>query len=292
MSNDDLKMNGIPSAVTGALHQAMKTFFALPGSAKRAISRSLDNPWGYYDAELTKNVRDWKEVFDYGPPEAGRMIPQWPQGLPQLRAAVLDFYGHCEKLAFKLLAMIERNLGATPEQLAMHFRGGHSSFLRLNHYPACPAVAAPGSEQGSRLGVNHHTDAGALTILLQDTQPGLQVWREDEWQLVPSLPGALVINLGDMVQVWSNDRYRAALHRVITHTSANRFSAPFFFSPAYSTNYQPLPGTVDAANPARYRSINWGEFRSRRAQGDYGDYGEEVQLNQYRLDQEVHSCHS
>ena len=65
------------------------------------------------------------------------------------------------------------------------------------------------------------------------------------------------------------------------NADAERFSAPFFFNPAYRTDYAPLPTTIDAEHPARYRSINWGEFRDRRAAGDYAECGEEVQIGHY-----------
>ncbi|MEX2495762.1 MAG: 2OG-Fe(II) oxygenase family protein [Woeseia sp.] len=131
------------------------------------------------------------------------------------------------------------------------------------------------------LGVNHHSDAGVLTILLQDEQPGLEIFRRGRWHLVEPCRDALVINIGDIVQVWSNDRYRAALHRVVTSPDAERFSVPFFLNPSWETEYAPLPTMVDDSHPARYRPINWCEFRSRRAAGDYADYGEEVQISQY-----------
>jgi isopenicillin N synthase-like dioxygenase len=131
------------------------------------------------------------------------------------------------------------------------------------------------------LGINHHTDAGALTLLLQDEQPGLEVFHDGAWKLVEPLPDALVVNIGDIVQVWSNDQYRAPLHRVLANADAERFSVPFFFNPAYSTVYAPLPSTVDTQRPPRYRPINWGEFRAHRAAGDYADAGEYHQISHY-----------
>ena len=76
--------------------------------------------------------------------------------------------------------------------------------------------------------------------------------------------------------------YRA-LSRYLS--DAERFSAPFFLNPTYATDYAPLPTTVDAAHPARYRPINWGEFRTLRAAGDYADCGAEVQISDYRLEE-------
>jgi isopenicillin N synthase-like dioxygenase len=82
--------------------------------------------------------------------------------------------------------------------------------------------------------------------------------------------------------VWSNDRYVAALHRVITNPARDRCTMPFFLNPSYDTTYEPLPTTVSAHEPARYRRIGWREFRTLRAAGDYADLGEEIQISHYR----------
>ena len=94
---------------------------------------------------------------------------------------------------------------------------------------------------------------------------------------------ALVVNIGDIVQVWSNDGYRAAPHRVLTNPAHERYSIPFFLNPSYETTYEPLPSTVTPQRPAAYRRISWREFRELRAAGDYADIGEEVQIHHYRL---------
>jgi isopenicillin N synthase-like dioxygenase len=267
----------ISDSVTSDLLRLTSEFFEQPTAIKRQIMRSAENPWGFFDQELTKNTRDWKEVYDFGPPDGSLIQPQWPEHPPQFEQAILTFYALCEELSHRLLAAISVNLGMPADYLGRDFTESHTSFLRLNYYPILPADA----ESTEQLGVNQHSDAGALTLLLQDEQPGLEVHRDGHWHLVEPKPGAFVVNIGDIVQVWSNDRYRAALHRVVTNPSANRYSAPFFFNPAYSANYEPLPTTVDSDHPARYRTINWREFRSGRVAGDYADYGEEVQISHY-----------
>ncbi len=278
--------HGIDLAVTAALMREMREFFAEPGDVKRRISRTAENPWGFFDRELTKNTRDWKEIYDYGPADADRASPQWPVGRPTFRPAVLAYYRASEALAFRLLEALSVNLRMPADGLSGCFNPVHTSFLRLNFYPRCPAPARPSAleppEEGY-LGVNHHTDSGAVTLLLQDDVPGLEVFRGGEWHLVEPRPDSLVVNIGDIVQVWSNDRYLAPLHRVRANAERERFSVPYFFNPAYGTDYAPLPATVDAEHPARYRPINWGEFRARRAAGDYADCGEEVQISHYAV---------
>lgn len=276
----------IDEALIAALRRQMRAFFALPLAAKHAIVRTIDNPWGFYDRELTKHTRDWKQIYDYGPPDGGAMQPQWPAALPAFEPIVKAFYAACDALALSLLRIIAVNLGMPARSLDGFFRPAHTSFLRLNYYPRCPAATRPEDlslPTRGYLGVNHHTDAGAITVLLQDEQPGLEVLHEGEWTLVEPRADALVVNIGDIVQVWSNDRYRAALHRGLAHPLAERYSAPFFFNPAYDSQYAPLPSMVDARHPPRYRPICWGEFRARRAAGDYADHGAYVQISDYAI---------
>lgn len=276
--------HGIASDVFRALTASMHDFFGQPQALKQKVERSAQNPWGYYDRELTKNVRDWKEVFDVGPKNA-QETPQWPEDLPDFQPALERFYSEAERVSRMLLEAIARNLDEEPYVLLSAFED-HTSFLRLNYYPPCPDPAssdAPTIPETGKLGIGHHSDAGVLTVLYQDAQPGLQVEHNGQWYTVEPRHEALVINLGDIVQVWSNDRYQAALHRVLANSDTPRYSAPFFFNPAYAANYGPLESVCQNQAP-RYRAINWGEFRGLRAAGDYADYGEEIQISHYQIE--------
>jgi len=269
--------HGIDTRLIAALRRQMRALFAEPVAVKRAISRSAENPWGFYDRELTRYTRDWKEVYDFGPADGAAIVPQFPAGLPAFRPVIEAYYEACNALALRLLRVLARNLGMPPDSLDRDFMPEHTSFVRLNYYPKCT------SPLGGHMGVNPHTDSGVLTLLLQDEQPGLEVFRRDAWWPVDPLPQALVVNIGDIVQVWSNDKYIAPLHRALTNADAPRFSVPFFLNPAYSAEYAPLPTTVDARHPPRYRPISWREFRSRRAAGDYANQGEYAQISQYAV---------
>ena len=269
--------HGIDTRLIAALRRQMRALFAQTTEAKHAISRTAGNPWGFYDRELTCYTRDWKEIYDYGPADGGAMVPQWPDALPAFRPVIQAYYAACDALALRLLRVLARNLGMPPDSLDGQFRPQHTSFLRLNYYPLCATSLV------SHLGVNPHTDSGAITLLLQDEQPGLEVFHRGAWWLVAPHPDLLVVNLGDIAQVWSNDRYVAPVHRALVHSDVQRFSVPFFFNPSYSAEYAPLPSTVDARHPPRYRPINWREFRTRRAAGDYANDGEYVQISHYAV---------
>lgn len=266
--------HGFDARLFAALRRQMSALFSMPLEEKLTIARSAKNPWGFYDRELTRHTRDWKQVYDYGPPDGGDLVPQFPAKLPAFEPIIRAFYDACDELSLRLVRIMARNLGMPPESLDAHFRPTHTSFVRYNYYPACPALAKP-------LGVNPHTDSGAVTLLVQDA-PALEVSRNGEWWLVEPVPGALTVNIGDVMQVWSNDEYTAPLHRVLA-TEEERFSAPFFFNPSYATNYAPLPSVVDSRHPPRYRPINWRQFRDQRAAGDYADAGEYMQISRYAI---------
>ncbi len=270
--------HGIDAGLVHALQAASRAFFQQSLAAKQAVARGLDQPFGYYDRELTKNLRDRKEIFDYAPLES-TPCPAHPPGF----RAVLESYAvACHRLSLRLLTLCCEGLGATPKLLARHFQQGHSSFLRLNHYPVDDPLAGTDAPAAGPFGISHHSDSGALTVLLQDEVAGLQVMRDGHWFEVLPVAGSLTINIGDLMQVWSNDRYLAPLHRVRASSGKDRFSAAYFCNPDYSAVVEPVAATLSAA-PARYRPVHWGEFRRQRALGDYGDYGEEIQISRYRL---------
>lgn len=298
--------HGIDAELIDQVWDRTRAFFRLPIEEKRRLLRTKENTRGYYDRELTKNARDLKEVLDIAHvpfPELadddrrnlhavdGRN--QWPD-LDGFRSTMVAYLQACERLSLSLLEVFCVAMGEAPDRLRRNFGSGaadagtetHTSFVRLNHYPLQDPLSAEEAEVVTPLGdmaLHHHSDAGALTVLLQDQVGGLQVADGDRWLDVEPIPGALVINTGDMMQVWSNDRFTAALHRVAPRTAAQRYSLPYFFNPTYSTDYAPLPGMITSDRPARYETINWGRFRQARADGDFADYGAEVQISDFRI---------
>ena len=273
-------------------------FFALPHSVKKAVVRTKDNARGWYNQELTKTVRDMKEVFDFGYKPHSELpdedpsnwtrdgFNQWPESrlCQNFQATMWEYFKECERISLQLLEGIGEGLGVSPDCLTRDFVDIHTSFLRLNYFPKHdPLNLKQASVTSGHLGIHHHSDAGALTVLLQDQVGGLQVWLHDEWIPVEPVEGALVINIGDMVQIWSNDLYKAPLHRVLASDARDRYSLPFFYNPSYDAEYAPLETLTNESLPPHYRPINWGEFRWQRQQGDYANYGQESQISDYRI---------
>jgi isopenicillin N synthase-like dioxygenase len=289
--------HGIADGLTRSIWEYTERFFAQDAHTKRLLNRTKENSRGYYDRELTKNARDLKEVLDLAQlpfPELPDDDPanhheidgfnQWP-AIDGFRSTIESWLQACNTVSLHLLSAFCMGLDEAPTRLHHAFDPVHTSFLRMNHYPLDDLLdpdEAGGITPLGDMALHHHSDAGALTVLLQDDVGGLQVAHENSWIDVAPIPGALVVNTGDMMQVWSNDRYRAALHRVLPRTDRTRYSLPYFFNPSYTTDYAPLPGAVGPSGQPHYDTINWGAFRQARADGDYADYGAEVQISDFR----------
>jgi isopenicillin N synthase-like dioxygenase len=274
--------HGVPDAHRQRLLRAQSAFFALPEARKEAVIRTADNPRGWNPGEFTKNRRDAKELYDWGQgPGADVDGRNRVPDLPGFEDALYRWGGYCETLSVLLLRALAEAAGLDAEGTERELAGDHTSFLRLNTYPPREDPAppdAPDHPDGS-LGIHHHTDAGVLTLLIQDGAAALQVRHRGRWELIEPVDDGFVVNVGDMLQVWTNDAFVAPEHRVLaTAAGHRRQSAAYFFNPPWDAAIAPHVPDADA----RYRPFTWGEFRRARADGDYADVGEEVQIARYR----------
>ena len=187
--------HGISMDLLSRVWRETKEFFALPADAKQAIVRTKDNARGWFNREFTKNARDMKELFDFGfvpHPELPENDPanwtrdgfnQWPKVelCPNFRQTIWEYFRACERISLRLLEGVGESLGVLPACLTREFVNEHTSFLRLNYYPKHDPLHADQQALGTgHLGVHHHTDAGALTVLFQADVSGLQVYLRGE----------------------------------------------------------------------------------------------------------------
>jgi isopenicillin N synthase-like dioxygenase len=309
--------HGVPLPLVQDFRRQCRDYFDQPASEKLAQKRHSGNARGYFDDELTQQRRDWKECCDVGQPGSKdwNTLPddspenacldgfnQFPTGLPAFRATVVAYFKACQALSHRLAVLMAQGLGvaAKNDDFLRDLQENHTSYLRMNYYPTCCTDTGDSEEeaqQGGALGISPHKDAGFLTVLLQDDDcHSLQVLdasqsQEQCWTTVHPIPGALTINTGDMAQAWSNGRYKAPLHRVLTNSSRTRYSVPFFYNPGYDCLVTPLRGDgVDVAKP-RYHPVLWGYFRAVRFAGDLTDLGVEIQVDDFLLDRAEKSHH-
>ncbi|KAI9996534.1 hypothetical protein PInf_014262 [Phytophthora infestans] len=256
--------HGLPEEEMERFRENMRSFFHLPPDTKRSIARTEENIRGYVEKELTKNKTDWKEI----------------------RHEMQTYYVKMAYMSRRLMKLFAVGLGEDPTFFDEFFHGNHPSVMRLNHYPIAP-------EPDKTMGVYHHTDSVALTILLQDDDvASLQVLHRESntWVNVPPRKGTYTINTGDLIQVWSNDKFVAPLHRVLATDKASRFSAPFFYLPAYDVQVEPI--VVKDGEVPNYRPFSFLEYIVARARGNYADLGQENQIGDFKINGSIDIANS
>ncbi|KAJ6813295.1 flavonol synthase/flavanone 3-hydroxylase-like [Iris pallida] len=283
--------HGVPTGPLERVRSAAEEFFALAAEEKRRVRRDEENPLGYNDKEYTKNVRDWKEMFDFtadermlipasAEPGEKRLVEiknRWPEYPPELREACKEYTKAVEGLAYKLLELISLTLNLPAKRLNGYFEES-TSIIRLLHYPPCPSPHLA-------MGVGRHKDSGGLTVLTQDEVGGLEVKRKSdgEWVRIKPIPNSYIVNIGAIIQVWSNDKYESVEHRVAVNSEKERFSVPFFLNPAHDTMVRPLEELVSEEAPAKYHEYNWGMFLKARKTSNFKNLGvENLQISHFR----------
>ncbi|KAK7393674.1 hypothetical protein VNO78_22237 [Psophocarpus tetragonolobus] len=246
--------HGIPDTTQQEMLHGIHRFFEQDDDVKKQFYTREQKSFVYNSNFnlYTQAPTTWKDTFfcQLAPK------PPNPQELPPVcRDILLDFSSQVMKLGVLLFELLSEALGLNPSYLKdLECATGQTAFA--HYHPPCP-------EPEKTLGTIKHADVNFMTVLLQDYIGGLQVLHQDTWIDVTHVPGALVINIGDFLQLISNDKFKSALHRSLAKTVGPRVSIAVFFSPAYhETNrtYGPIKELLSEDSPAVYREFSVPEF--------------------------------
>jgi isopenicillin N synthase-like dioxygenase len=277
--------HGVAPGEIDAIFQTAKDFHDLPHDNKMEVSILHNNhAQGYLHGNTKGNDTSIKpnlqEAFQIrrpladddpdllaGKPLHGK-IP-WPKAMPDLEPRMMRYYRSMDALGSEMLSLFEIGLDLQEGKLRQYFKKDMNS-LRLLHYPP----QAP-EEDGVQLGARAHTDTNAFTILAQDMNGGLEIRnRSGEWIAVTPVRNTFVVNVGEVLKVWTDAVLSSTVHRVINRSGKERYSIPFFMYPSYDALIQPLIQNPDPTNVAaedlhtsmpRDRPFIYGEFKSRSA---------------------------
>ncbi|XP_059280927.1 feruloyl CoA ortho-hydroxylase F6H1-3-like [Lycium ferocissimum] len=248
--------HGIPMEVFEDVKDATHRFFGLPAEEKRKYSKEYSRTnnvrFGTSFTPQDEKALEWKDYLSLFYVSDEEATALW---LSACRDEALQFMRKTELVIKKLMESLMKGLNVKEvdedrESLLMG-----SKRINLNYYPKCPNPELT-------VGVGRHSDVSTLTILLQDSIGGLYVRKlgSDTWLPVPPISGALVINIGDALQIRSNGRYKSIEHRVIANGSNNRVSVPIFVNPKPNDVIGPIQEVLESGEKAMYKQVLYSDY--------------------------------
>ncbi|AQL10316.1 naringenin,2-oxoglutarate 3-dioxygenase isoform 2 [Zea mays] len=256
--------HGVPDDVMEAMKASIQSFFALPAEAKQQYRQQAGQLEGYGQLFVVSEDQklDWADVLylNTQPPEH-RNLSFWPAG--ESFRQTLDTYSAAVKhVADRLLGAMYMNLGLQLSIMDMDpERGAGIQSVRMNYYPPCAEAA------DKVLGFSPHSDSDLLTLVLQVNQlQGLQIKRPPDgggawaWLPVTPLQGAFVVNVGDVLEIFTNGRYRSVEHRALVNAHTERLSIAAFHSPSIHATIGPLPELLGDQEVPKYKTLDHQSF--------------------------------
>lgn len=251
--------HGIPSDLIHKLKTVGKEFFELLSQeekqtcAKPPDAKDIE---GYGTKLQIEDNKSWADhLFHRIWPPSRINYQFWPKNPPSYREVNAEYAKYMRSVGDKLFEYLSLGLGVEGNALKEAAGGEKLEYLlKINYYPPCP-------RPDLTLGVGAHNDLCTLTILMPNEVPGLQVYKDDRWFDAKYIPGALVIHIGDQIQILSNGRYKSILHRTTVVKDKARMSWPVFLEPPGEFMVGPLPQLVDdKSNPAKFKTQKFKDY--------------------------------
>ncbi len=271
--------HGVPQSTIDAAGASAMRFFRLPEVEMRQVSANIANRgWHALGDALMYGAEkpDYKEFYQVGlelpldDPDvlAGQPLRganNWPRFMPELQR---DMYAYFEAVAVcgqALLHGVTLSLDIDPDFFV------DKIFKPLQRSQAVYYPPQPASLSDDQFGVAAHTDFGNITILWQDDNGGLEVQNlAGEWIAAPPVPDTMVVNAGDLLGRWSNDRYRSTKHRVVNRSGRERISIATFYDPTFSAKVDPRDLGLPSEQESKYLPISAGEHILERIDASFG----------------------
>ncbi|XP_042475627.1 protein SRG1 [Macadamia integrifolia] len=249
--------HGIHLELLESIEKITMEFFNLPLEEKQKYPMPPGTIQGYGHAFVFSEDQklDWCNMLALGvEPYYIRNPKLWPTEPVGFSETLETYSTNIRKVCQNLLGFIAMSLGLKQDMFNEMF-GVAVQAVRMNYYPPC-------SRPDLVLGLSPHSDGSALTVLQQGkgSPVGLQILKDNTWVPVQPVPNALVINIGDTIEVLTNGKYKSVEHRAVTHKEKDRLSIVTFYAPSYEIELFPLPELVDENSPILYRRYNHGEY--------------------------------
>ncbi|XVF55246.1 hypothetical protein PTKIN_Ptkin06aG0021800 [Pterospermum kingtungense] len=249
--------HGVAKEVLQKMKDAAAEFFELPLEEKNKYAMPSNDIQGYGHAYVVseEQILDWSDALILVVhPSNYRKLEYWPKSPKGIEETIEEYSNAIRKVAIELLQSFSLIMGMEKDSLHELHKQLVQAY-RVNYYPAC-------SKPDQVLGVSPHSDTSTISILTQeDDVCGLQIRHNNEWVPVNPIPNALVVNVGDVIEMWSNGKYKSIEHRAVTNDKKARISYATFLFPHDEVEIEPLDHMVSSESPQKlYKSIKYGEF--------------------------------
>ncbi|XVE71545.1 hypothetical protein DITRI_Ditri10aG0159500 [Diplodiscus trichospermus] len=248
--------HGVSSALVEKVKLEIQEFFNLPMEEKKKFWQKPDDIEGFGQAFVVSEEQklNWGDMFYMITLPTHLRKPYLFPKLPLPLRETLEAYAiELRNLAMQMLELMAKGLGMDPNDMRVMFEEGHQG-MRVNYYPPCP-------EPELAIGLNSHSDADGLTILLQiNEMEGLQIKKNGLWIPLTPLPNAFVINIGDILEIVTNGIYHSVEHRATVNSVKNRVSIASFYFPKMDGDMGPAPSLITPQTPAMFRRIGFIDY--------------------------------
>ncbi|CAN6868140.1 unnamed protein product [Brassica oleracea] len=252
-----IKNHGVPEKTIERMMTVAREFFRQPESERVK----------HYSADTKKTTRlstsfnvgsekvsNWREFLRLHCLPIEEFISEWPSSPVSFREVTAEYATSLRALVLVLLEAISESLGLAKDSVS-NTLGKHGQHMALNYYPPCP-------QPDLTFGLPGHKDPNLITALLQDEVSGLQVFKDGKWIAVHPVPNTFIVNVGDQMQVISNDKYKSVLHRAVVNSDKERISIPTFYCPSLDAVVGPQQELIneEEESHAVYRSFTYAEY--------------------------------
>ncbi|XP_060674493.1 protein SRG1-like [Ziziphus jujuba] len=251
--------HGVAREVLQGMKDVAAKFFDLPLEEKNKIPLPSNDVQGYgREFAVPGQTLDWSDaLLLFVHPANSVNFTLWPKKPSEFKETVQAYSSEVKRVAKELLGSLSLIMGMEKQSLLEIMNKDFTQLFRLSYYPPC-------CMPDKVVGLSPHSDIGTLTILMQeDHVNGLQIRHQGIWVPVNPIPNSLIVNIGDMIEIWSNGKYKSIEHRVVTNDSKPRISCATFISPFVDVEVQPLDHMVDLQGgfPPMYKKVRYGDYR-------------------------------
>ncbi|CAI8607771.1 unnamed protein product [Vicia faba] len=247
--------HGVSEKVVSDMMNVSKDFFNMSESER--MKSYSDDPLKTTRLSTSFNVKtekisNWRDFLRLHCHPLEDYVHEWPANPPSFRDDAAEYSKQLRNLALRLLEAISESLGLEKDYINKAL-GKHGQHMAINYYPPCP-------EPELTYGLPAHADPNVITILLQNDVVGLQVLKDGKWITINPVPNTFIVNIGDQIQVISNDKYKSVLHRALVNSEKERMSIPTFYCPSPDAIMKPAPELLDNDHPAQYKDYEYNEY--------------------------------